>query len=646
MAAYTTRFLAPCETDFTVVSDTHDCAPDIAVAAEFPSRSKQRERAQRALALAASLRARHNFHLGDLVQLYPESDDFDAALDTALEGMRTAGFDFDAIVPGNHDVGDKPDATMPTHPLRPEDLAAFEKRFGQSRGVVDAGAMVFLWINSQILGAGLPEETAQWEWLEATLDAHQGRRIFAMLHLPAFVCHPGEPAVGHYDNIDRASRRRLLALFDRPEIECVLAGHVHHRFRALHRGTPYLTAPSPAFNRPGYGHFFDSPPLAERGRDDVPKLGFLYGRVRAERTDLHFVATGDPDARTDDDDRPQVLTRLAGDLPRSPVGVHLLEPLVREQQIPETFPAAIRQPARNDYPWLALENLGLACLKTPVADWLDPAQRGALEALRDRSVRLCLTELWSPESEERDWSAPAFEGVDAIEWRIPHARPDERLARVARTLRDECGIASAVAPVFPFEPAAGKQHPRPRFAFRAGEIASFLESAAAVGMPVDRLTVADPEALEAAAQASVAADLRYAPGPEHDDATLAEAVFAVAARPGSRLFVEPLLELDRTMDAADGLLDRRCNPRPAFHRLRLLNTLLFHDPEETFAADGPLALASARRRIRFVPTNRKLEADAADRVYFLDSGTVADPGAAPPPESVSEPVLVEREKSL
>nr|HRJ43357.1 hypothetical protein [Caldilineaceae bacterium] len=67
----------------------------------------------------------------------------------------------------------------------------------------------------------------------------------------------------------------------------------------------------------------------------------------------------------------------------------------------------------------------------------------------------------------------------------------------------------------------------------------------------------------------------------------AEALFALAARPHSRLFVEPFVELDRTMDIAEGLLDRLCNPTPLFHLLRHLNTLLFSQP-------APLSAIAAR----------------------------------------------------
>ena len=62
---------------------------------------------------------------------------------------------------------------------------------------------------------------------------------------------------------------------------------------------------------------------------------------------------------------------------------------------------------------------------------------------------------------------------------------------------------------------------------------------------------------------------------DHDDAVqAAKALFATVLLPRARLFVEPFIDLDRTMDVGQGLLDPLCNPRPVFGVLRCLNALL------------------------------------------------------------------------
>jgi hypothetical protein len=78
----------------------------------------------------------------------------------------------------------------------------------------------------------------------------------------------------------------------------------------------------------------------------------------------------------------------------------------------------------------------------------------------------------------------------------------------------------------------------------------------------------------------------------------AEAVFASAFLPNVRVFLDPLMDLDRTMDVAHGLLDRQCNPRPAFHAARCLNSILFARPETRIpmqASDVPGARVIAAR---------------------------------------------------
>ena len=57
--------------------------------------------------------------MGDVVQEYPESAGFVPALDQALEQMAACGVQ-PRWVAGNHDLGDKPDPTMPTHPVTAE----------------------------------------------------------------------------------------------------------------------------------------------------------------------------------------------------------------------------------------------------------------------------------------------------------------------------------------------------------------------------------------------------------------------------------------------------------------------------------------------------------------------------------------------
>ena len=108
--------LPPAQQQFTILSDTHymlDCGD---APLEFASRRKQSQRAGAALHLAAQIDSDFTVHLGDLIQEYPDTPDFERALDEALHQLEASGLK-PHLVAGNHDVGDKADPTMPTHPV-------------------------------------------------------------------------------------------------------------------------------------------------------------------------------------------------------------------------------------------------------------------------------------------------------------------------------------------------------------------------------------------------------------------------------------------------------------------------------------------------------------------------------------------------
>ncbi|HKJ59024.1 MAG TPA: metallophosphoesterase, partial [Halobacteriales archaeon] len=116
--------------EFVLLSDTHYMLED-AEAVEFDSRRLQTSRTAHALELAAALDPAFVVHLGDLVQEFPGSDGFDDAIAEAERQFR--GFPADVHhVAGNHDVGDKPDPTMPTQPVTEASLQAYHDRFGSS----------------------------------------------------------------------------------------------------------------------------------------------------------------------------------------------------------------------------------------------------------------------------------------------------------------------------------------------------------------------------------------------------------------------------------------------------------------------------------------------------------------------------------
>jgi hypothetical protein len=586
---------------FVVVADTHYMLDPGEGPLEFESRRHQSRRAAAAWRQVAALSPDFVVHLGDLVQEYPETPDFDRALDGAMEQLR--GYcPFPVYhVAGNHDVGDKPDPTMPTHPVTAEGLAAYHRRFGSSWYSFDRGPLHGIVVNSQILNSDLEAADEQRRWLEADLAAHSGRRLAVFTHLPPYLSHHSEAGLGNYDIIDQPDRTWLLDLVRRYEAEVFFAGHVHFAFADQAGPTRYRLTPSTSFTRPGFSHLFCAAPPPERGRDDWPKLGFYWCRVFAERLDLHFIRTsmarGEdvwPSGRRVVTPAPAPNSRGCGCL-----GLGLSHPLAETGQVPIAFPSLVRQPVRNDYPLLSLLELGAAVVRFPWTDLVDPHQRRRLEILRDEGVALQATLLWDGRQDLIDTEKEYGDQVDYWEVQLPGGPSPsgallERLADFSGRAR--LGLAAVVAG----ERIGGKQHPRARVGFRAGELAGLAERVQCSGVKLDfTLCRFDADVEPMAALAAAPADigrldcllpLEASPG-----LSPLAALFAVQILPAARLFLEPFITLDRTMDAQSGLLDSWCNPGPSFHMLRVLHAVIQACKESGLLPDNRLVLKRQHR---------------------------------------------------
>ena len=169
--------------------------------------------------------------------------------------------------------------------------------------------------------------------------------------------------------------------------------------------------------------------------------------------------------------------------------------------------------------------------------------------------------------------------------------PDEACGQQIRRCATELGLPLSLSPVIPDERVRGKQHLRTRWSYRLEELEALDQRLSQQGTNVDRVlcrvdsetspweTMTRQRDLPALSQIG-AIDWTVEFGTVDERAQIvraAEALFALACLPGSRLFLEPLRDLDRTMDVTHGLLDRLCNPRPVFNVVRCLNTILFSE---------------------------------------------------------------------
>ena len=633
--------LPPAEFEFVVLADTHYMLDPGGGTLEFESRRKQTARTDAALRLAASLRPDFLVHMGDLVQEYPESQRHGEAIDEARAQLARQGVNVFHVA-GNHDVGDKPDPTMPTRPVTAESLKRYQSGFGPSWYSFDHRKCHFIVINSQILNTDLPESGLQRGWLERELKRHGQDRVFLFLHLPPFLEHPDEPHLGNYDNIGQPDRRWVLNLIRNHRVEAVCAAHVHFAFLNRVGQTRIYNVPSTSFTRPGFSHLFCGPSPPEQGRDDAPKLGFYLFRVFPDRTDAHFIRTGGALAPVEaaHGDPKRLLTRTSGGLSASPLGLTLLHPLATRAEVPIAFPSVVRQRVRNDYPLLAGMELGATAVRFPVTDLDDAFQRERLQVLRDEGLRLTAM---APASSPSDLSAyvPTHADiVDTWEVQIPGALlPSRDLEREFAGFRRVTSARFALAPILPGEIRAGKQHPRIRIGYVPGELRDLNRCLAERDAFVDRILCrvdeSEPwntvrELLDLGALDRVGAiDLAVAFTTRDvlNANTAAEALFGAVLLPNARAYFEPLVDMDRTLDVAFGLLDTSCNPRPTFNVLRTLNTTLFHEPV-CRPVPGGLELRGAAIRTLAGPAGiHALMTSRAGRLP--DLGGLTFPGVSP-----------------
>jgi predicted phosphodiesterase len=638
---FDTSYLPEADLAFVVMTDTHHMLDPGIQRIEFESRRHQSARAAHALSLVAALEPAFVVHLGDLVQEFPEGPGFAESLELALAQLEAAGVR-PRQVAGNHDVGDKPDPTMPTEWATDATLQAYHERFGPSWTSWDEAGCHFVILNSQIMNGPLTAARQQERWLEADLAAHEGMPTFLFQHLSPFLVSEHEAGLGHYDNIDEPARSWLLDLIRRYRVQMVFAGHSHFPFVNRIGDARSWLVPSTAFTRPGFCEVFSSAPPPERGRDDAPKLGFFLVRVRDGQARVHLIRTsGVTAASAPNDPAPRVVARTTRDLPHSPLGITLRHPLASETEVPIAWQSTVRQPVRNDVPLLACMELGVRAVRAPASDLESPLQRDRLGMLRDEGAAIIGTWIWTSRSPVLEQAARHRDLLDGVELQLPNALiPDDAcLAAIAR-IQAQIGLPVSLAPLLPHEHVPGKQHARTRIGYHLDELAGLDRALAAHDARVDRVlcrvdgpqdpaeAIAGLENLPAFATiGAIDWAVEFADAdPAHQTGRATRAMIAIAPHQGARLYFEPLVDLDRTMDAPPGLLDRLCNPRLVFHAVRTLNTVLFSTGDSWTAEGCGRSVVSGTTRWTLALPDSEPISDCADgwrpaRLVNLEQGT-------------------------
>ncbi|MFI5015093.1 MAG: metallophosphoesterase family protein [Hyphomicrobiales bacterium] len=175
-------------------------------------------------------------HTGDIVHDDPH-DNRDH--DFAARQLTRLGVDF-LTVPGNHDIGDGPPATLaPDRGL----LESFCKRYSADRWEKQLGDWRLVGINTLLFSSGLAEEEEQWSWLADALHAGSRNPVVVFMHKPPFLISPDEG--GEVSSvIPLAARRRFWDLMRGSATTLIACGH-RHEYRVLHRdGIQIVWAPT------------------------------------------------------------------------------------------------------------------------------------------------------------------------------------------------------------------------------------------------------------------------------------------------------------------------------------------------------------------------------------------------------------------
>lgn len=575
---------------FAIVGDTHVKPVSGDQSAPWKVNEKATARARFIAREMARYEPQFIIHLGDLVHPVPELATFPEAVALTQDVFRQHHNQMH-VLPGNHDIGDKPSRVMPAKSVRESWIKIHEDNYGPSWRTFDQGGVRFILINNPVLNSGLPQEAAQDAWLQETLASAEGQRVFVFMHYPLYLLSPDEPST--YDNIDEPARSRLLGLFARHNVEAVFAGHVHNIFYHRQAQAEFYVMMATSFVRQDYSEMFRIEAVHENGRDDAEKLGFAIVDVHSDGHVVHYMRSNGEELESEAAARP--VAKRSTDLlahPKkpggAPIGVFMRHPWAETVTLPQNGPMDefVRKQARNDYQVAALWRLGIRHLRVPASDLFDAPSRWRMQDMVANGHRFTVSGFGIPSGPQRDevLSAAAGGMIDRYELVLPFDEMATRAGEIAE-FRTALGRPLLLAPVASSADEAKVGSKIELFVshgfgpHRLGDIEKLLVSGVRVDGVVMRVGLdADLPALARTLDAwgderGLAMDLHLriaANNPAaniRDDAAILRAVvelYACAlAHPRMTMLADPFMDIDRGYFVRHGLIDRRCNLRPA-----------------------------------------------------------------------------------
>ena len=636
---------------YAVITDTHlnqgedECNSPFAVnkLANGRMRFVVRDLNQRELAFV--------IHLGDLLHPVPAIPHLyaraAALFNQQISELRHPIY----LLPGNHDVGDKPIDWGPAGVVRDAFLALWKEHFGANYQAFTHQGCRFVLLDAQIINSGLEAEAQQRRWLEDELTNNADTRTFINLHYPPYLTYPDEDE--HYDNLGEPGRSWLLALLERHDVEALFAGHVHNFWYHRHADTDCYLLPSTAFVRQDYAEMYRCapPPGTEAGRNDTSKLGYFIVHMHERGHLCEIVRTYGTTAEPDSPISP-ALKRVPAVHPRhnalTRFGFDMRQNWLEVIEIPPSggLDEFDRKRTRNDYALMALLEMGVRRLRLPARDLLDPAHRARLDDLHRLGFLFTLFSFGEPDQALRSAITGAGHLLDA--WEVAHTW--EQLPALASAVSDTARTAgvslflSKLRSKDEMERGGEKYYHMINHGFTVDDSEQIAVLGAIAGVDGVVFRVAGEMSPWASAreigrlveahglQASLHVRMSIgSPGSHQEDEAwvAARALEALAAAAGNRsvyAYLDAFSDIDRGYFVRQGVVDRLYNPRPAFHALKHLTAGLLDSAangEFLPGDDGVTLLDNAGRRHVLVlddDANQALSLTGAGRLINLGSG--------------------------
>ncbi len=591
-----------------LVSDTHCNAAEDESASPYPANAQANPRARFVFERTNRSGADFVVHLGDMVNPVPELPSYApaAAAFHALAGRLEMPL---YLMPGNHDIGDKPVDWMPAGTVDGTTIAHYAETFGRHYFSWDEGGCHFVVINAPLINSAEPEEAEQAAWLEADLAANRDKRVFLFSHYPPYVSDPEEP--GTYDNIDEPGRSWLLNLIREYRPEALFCAHVHNFWYDVIGETEFYILPSTCFLRHDYSELYRIGPGDQKGRNDIAKLGHVtldihesghvahyhrsYGQTLAEGAARPDPCVPRPHVKT------SALTSLFVDMRHAWAEELVIAPSGAVDEFR-------RKRARNDYPVMALWEMGLRGLRVPLQDLVDPATRRRMSLMREVGHLFHVYAFGIPDAEERVLLARHADLVSSFELVVPWDDLSG-LERGIRELRAQIGvplILSRVNRKDAAKHAGGRYNHLISHGFTLDELDEVAAALDALPDLCDGIQATIPRsrdpwpaarALDAFVRRTGLRACLYmksteaSPAESFEDVTANGLRFAEGLLASVAFDVEVILDtfddIDRGYFARTGLVDRRFNPRQSGDLIAALALELQSGEWQADAGDAP-----------------------------------------------------------